>query len=258
VRAVSTVRASELTPEMDLTDQVTLMSWNLHYGVDPAGDVNLEQIARTIEAQHPSVVTLQEVSRGWVMGGGADVATWLADRLGMRMSFAPAADSQFGNAILTSLPHDAVEALDLPYGAGPQERSALSVDVLVAGGPLRVTSAHLQHRDENAPTRLDQLDALVAAEGDAPVSVVAGDFSAEPGWPEIALLTDGAGYVSAVDVAGDPAALTSPSTDPWQRIDWVFGHGVTFVQAQVLTDALSSDHLPIVVELRLGDPVPLD
>lgn len=253
-RAVAGHRASELTPEMDLSDQLTLVNWNLHYGVDPAGALDLEQIARTIEEQDPDVVTLQEVSRGWVMGGGADAATWLADRLGMRMTFAPAADRQFGNAILTALPHDDARVLDLPYGAGPQQRSALTVDVTVGGGPVRVTSVHLQHREENTATRLDQLNTLLAAtdaDADAP-AVIAGDLNAEPGWPEIALLAER--YVSAVDVAGDPAALTSPSIDPAYRIDWVFGRRVGFIDARVLTDALSSDHLPIVVELSVGLP----
>lgn len=249
-RAIGTARESALSPEQDLADQITLVSWNLHYGVDPAGAVDLEQVARTIEAQHPSVVTLQEVSRGWVMGGGADMATWLADRLGMRMSFAPAADRQFGNVILTTRPQDAVTVLELPYGAGPQRRSALSADVQVAGGPIRITSVHLQHREENTPTRLDQIATLLAAEGDAPLAVIGGDLNAEPGWPEIEVLTQDNGWVSAQDVAGDPAALTSPSVDPQERIDWVLGRGVAFLGAEVRSDAFSSDHLPLVVILR--------
>ena len=231
----------------DVPAELTLVSWNLHYGVDPAGDVDLERIAQTIEGHDPDVVTLQEVSRGWVMGSGADMATWLANRLGMHMSFAPAADAQFGNVILTTSPHDDVAVLALPYGVGPQNRSAVSADVQVAGGPVRVTSVHLQHRESATPTRLDQLAALLAAEPGSP-SILAGDFNAEPGWPEIELLTEE--FTSAQDAAGDPAALTSPSIDPEYRIDWVFGREVTFSSAVVLADALSADHLPLVVTFR--------
>lgn len=120
----------------------------------------------------------------------------------------------------------------------------------VAGGPIRITSVHLQHREENTPTRLDQIATLLAAEGDAPLAVIAGDLNAEPGWPEIELLTRDNGWLSAQDVAGDPAALTSPSNDPQDRIDWVLGRGVTFLGAEVRGDAFSSDHLPLVVILR--------
>lgn len=235
-------------PARAATDELTLVSWNLHYGVSPTGAVDLEQVARTIEDHHPDVVTLQEVSRGWVLGGGADMATWLARRLDMTVRFAPAADQQFGNAVLarSGLTDEDVHAL--PYGAGPQQRSALSTTVTSADGTeVRVTSVHLQHRAENTPTRLDQLDTLLAAEpGDSGPSVLAGDLNSTPGSPELTVLTD-AGWTSAVDAVGDPDALTSPSVDPVERIDWVLGRSIAFTQATVVDTARASDHLPLVV-----------
>nr|WP_225224991.1 endonuclease/exonuclease/phosphatase family protein [Cellulomonas sp. JH27-2] len=228
------------------SDTPTILTWNLHYGVSPGTAVDLEGIARTIAAQHPDVVTLQEVERGWIFGGGTDMATWLANRLGMTMRFAPAADRQFGNVILSRSALAHVVVHPLPYGAGPQNRSALSATMVTRdGSALRVTSVHLQHRQENTPTRLDQLDTLLADEPVDGPSLVAGDLNAEPGWPEIDLL-EGAGWVSAVDSAGDPDALTSPSDDPNARIDWIFGQQVTFDQMEVLTTPRQSDHLPVV------------
>lgn len=223
---------------------LTVVDWNLHYGVSPLTAVDLEGIARTIEAQDPDVVTLQEVERGWVFGGGADMATWLAHRLDLTIRFAPAADRQFGNAVLARSDLTDVAVHALPYGDGPQERSALSATLTTATGDrVRVTSVHLQHRESNTPTRLAQLDALLAAEPVTGPSVLAGDLNAVPGSPELDLLTD-AGWVSAVDVAGDPDALTSPSTGPEHRIDWVLGQRVTFTDAVVGTSTLS-DHLPV-------------
>lgn len=227
------------------TAPLRLVSWNLHYGVDPDGGVDLEQIARSIEEQNPSIVTLQEVSRGWVLGGGTDMATWLAQRLDMRVAFSPAADRQFGNVVLTNLPTTNITTIALPYGDGPQERSAISVDIVLPGGALRVTSVHLQSKDR-IPTRLDQIETLLTAQTDAPFLIIAGDFNAQPGSPEINEMTS-AGLVSAQDVSGDPSALTDPSINPVKRIDWVFGRGVTFTNTEVLSDALSSDHLPLVV-----------
>ncbi|HEY0217663.1 MAG TPA: endonuclease, partial [Cellulomonas sp.] len=85
-------------------DQLVVLDWNLHYGVAADTAVDLEEIARTIEAERPDVVTLQEVARGWVLGGGVDMATWLGDRLDMHVEFAPAADRQFGNVVLSRTP----------------------------------------------------------------------------------------------------------------------------------------------------------
>jgi endonuclease/exonuclease/phosphatase (EEP) superfamily protein YafD len=62
---------------------------------------------------------------------------------------------------------------------------------------------------------------------------------------------DAAGWTSALDTAGDPAALTHPSDDPEVRIDWLLGRGVTFADAHVGTDD-SSDHLPVVTLVRAG------
>ncbi|WP_456823291.1 endonuclease/exonuclease/phosphatase family protein [Cellulomonas sp. P5_E12] len=229
-------------------DDLTLVDWNLHYGVSPLTAVDLEGIAATIEQQDPDVVTLQEVERGWVFGGGADMATWLAHRLGMTIHFAPAADHQFGNAVLArSALTDAV-AHPLPYGAGPQSRSALSTTLTTASGAdVRVTSIHLQHRESNTATRLEQLTAFAGVPV-TPPSVLAGDFNAEPGSPEIRLL-EAAGWVSA----GPAEVPTSPSPRPRQKIDWVFGQGVTFGQATVLVSPQQSDHLPLVAQLRVSD-----
>ncbi|WP_308160918.1 endonuclease/exonuclease/phosphatase family protein [Cellulomonas sp. GbtcB1] len=233
-------------------DTFVVLDWNLHYGVAAHTAVDLEQIARTIEAQGPDVVALQEVSRGWVLGGGADMLTWLGHRLGMHVAFAPAADQQFGNALLSRTELTDVEVVDLPYGAGPQERSALTARVAGPGGEsVRVTSVHLQHRDDNVDTRLDQLAALEDALPDDVPSVLAGDLNAEPGSAELDAL-GGAGWVSAMDTAGAEDVLTHPSNEPAVRIDWVLGRGgVTFAEARVLADD-SSDHLALVTEVRAG------
>jgi endonuclease/exonuclease/phosphatase family metal-dependent hydrolase len=115
---------------------------------------------------------------------------------------------------------------------------------------VRVTTVHLQHREENTPTRLDQLGTLLADEPVTGPSVLGGDLNAEPGWPEITLLED-AGWVSALDAVGDADALTSPSDEPQHRIDWIFGQQLTFTQARVVTGVLASDHLPVVGRLSV-------
>ncbi|GHG44548.1 hypothetical protein GCM10011331_03170 [Flavimobilis marinus] len=256
--ALNAAPAPELGP-VRAEPVVRLLSWNVHFGVTPAPGVDLDRLADVIRGADPDVVALQEVSRGWVMGGGADMATYLARATGMRFVAAPAADRQFVNVLLvaprfldpsTEMPAGVVRTR-LPYGDGPQWRSAVTATVPVpgTGADLTVTSAHLQHRAENTPTRLAQLDALLAAELADGSAVLAGDLNAEPGWPEPDLLTD-AGWTSAQDTAGDPAALTFPAHDPQVRIDWVLGRDVTFESLEVLDDA-TSDHRPLLAVIRV-------
>ncbi len=246
---------TEAAPTASTSPSVRLLDWNLHYGVSPETSVDLELIARTIEAQHPDVVTLQEVSRGWVMGGGADVATWLSHRLAMQMVFVPAADRQFGNVVLSRYALSDVTTTPLPYGEGPQQRSAISATVtLRSGTPLRVTSVHLQHRAGNTATRLTEITALLATQPGTVARVIGGDLNAGPGSVEIETLT-GAGWSSALDVAGGSAgaaSLTSPSVAPEVRIDWVLGQQVTFSDSSVLTGPRTSDHLPVVTTVTAG------
>ncbi|SDS21248.1 Metal-dependent hydrolase, endonuclease/exonuclease/phosphatase family [Friedmanniella luteola] len=225
-----------------------VLTWNLHYGVSPEGAVDLEAVARVIEAEDPDVVLLQEVSRGWVQGGGVDMASWLSQRLDRSFAFAPAADGRFGNVVLARGTLGDVRVQPLPYGAGPQRRSALTAVTRLGARPTTVTSIHLQHRAGNTPTRVAQLQAFLAPPRPG-AQVVGGDLNATPGSAEVRLLT-AAGYVSAVDAVGDPATLTDPSTGPTRRIDWVLGRGVAFADAEVLTGVQLSDHLPLVVAVR--------
>jgi len=235
--------------------ELRVLDWNLHYGVSADPSVRLDEMVATIDESGADVVTLQEVSRGWVLGGGADMATYLARATGMRVVFVPAADRQFGNAILWDpLRGDLADVARhaLPYGAGPQERSAVSATVDAAGVPVRVTSVHLQHREESTPTRLDQLAALFAEEPVEGATVLAGDLNAEPGWDEIALVEEH-GLESGQDVAGDPDALTSPAVAPAHRIDWMFGSDTVTFRSFAVLDVTASDHRPLLAEIRARD-----
>ncbi|WP_066464000.1 endonuclease/exonuclease/phosphatase family protein [Sanguibacter suarezii] len=236
-----------------LAGEFRMLSWNLHYGVSAEPSVELAQMAAVIRDSGAEVVTFQEVSRGWIMGGGADMATYLAQDLDMEFVFAPAADRQFGNAILwkASLGDLVdVERTGLPFGEGPQRRSAIS-GTLTEAVPVRITSVHLQHRAENTPTRIAQLDVLLTAQPVTGAYLLAGDLNAEPGWPEPHMLAS-AGLTSAQDAAGAPGAPTFPSLLPYQRIDWIFGANVTFSDVEVLSTQ-QSDHLPLAATVTL-DP----
>ncbi|PFG33712.1 endonuclease/exonuclease/phosphatase family protein [Sanguibacter antarcticus] len=254
---VGTVVAAVPSSAAEAADEdptsVRLLDWNVHYGVNAEPGVDLDAIVQVIDASGADLVTLQEVSRGWIMGGGADMAAYLADQLGMDYVYSPAADQQFGNAILWK-PHlgdvSDVEQTGLPFGMGPQKRSAVSATFDIDGTALRVTSVHLQHRVQNTPTRIDQLETLLAAEPVEGAYVLAGDLNAEPGWAETRLL-ERSGLVSAQDEAGQPTALTFPSTSPDSRIDWVYGSDVSFSDVEVIATSVS-DHRPIVATISVA------
>lgn len=260
-------RVPAVAPAIDkLPGTVRVLDWNLHYGVTQDPGLGLGRMAEAIRGTGAQVVALQEVSRGWVMGGGADMLTYLEHVTGFRAVAAPAADRQFVNALLIDPAllgsdgafgaEEKVVRTRLPYGDGPQWRSAITATVDLPGPdggvvPLVITSAHLQHREENTPTRLAQLDVLMAADiASSPAAIIAGDLNSEPGWAEIDHVTS-RGFVSGQDAAGDPSHLTFPAWDPEVRIDWIFGRGVKFTDVQVMPDD-GSDHRGILADIEVA------
>ncbi|MEK8228414.1 hypothetical protein NKG05_23800 [Oerskovia sp. M15] len=236
-----------------------MLDWNLHYGVSSTPSVDLDQVAATIRDSGAQVVTLQEVSRGWVLGGGVDTGSYLARATGLEMAFVGAADRQFGNAILWN--PDAVTATDvarlaLPWARGRRtarrSRRRSPRRATDRPGPrVRVTSVHLQHREGN--TRPASSSSTRSSRPSRCGRLPAG------GRPQRRARVGG-GHARRVARAGQrpgpgrrPGDLTSPADAPSYRIDWVFGSGVAFTSFAVLDD-VSSDHRPLVTVVRPAAP----
>lgn len=80
------------------------MTYNLHNGFNTDGNLDMEALARVIEENHPDIVALQEISKGWLITGRLDMLTWLSQRLSMPYVSGPTADPLWGNAILSPIP----------------------------------------------------------------------------------------------------------------------------------------------------------
>jgi endonuclease/exonuclease/phosphatase family metal-dependent hydrolase len=230
-------------------DPLGVMTWNIHTAVNADGNVDLATIATEIERQGPDVLLLQEVGRGWPIAGQVDQAAWLARRLDMDLVWASAGDDQFGNAILTRLPILGSEILRLPYGEGPQHRSALRVLVDTgAGWTPSIVAAHLQDGDELS-TLEDQIDAVLDAWGDVPMTVIGGDLNMQPTETSVSLFTV-AGFLSAQDEVGDPSASTARDPEfPGDRVDWIWVSADLSPSGFAIVASPASDHLPVVVSV---------
>jgi endonuclease/exonuclease/phosphatase family metal-dependent hydrolase len=227
---------------------IRLMTWNIKYGRDDArGVVNPRQIAAAIRASGADVVVLQEVSRGWAIGGGIDVATYLSHELGMKFQWGPAADGQFGNLLLTNRPLQDVHMGQLPFGQGPMRRSFLSARVMLSPSVgIDLMTTHLTHMKANTPTRITQIETVLRERP----AVIAGDMNFWPSWEEPAYFTR-AGYLSAQDYTGNGPLWTSPTDRPSNRVDWIWGSDrVAFSEFAVLTDVTASDHFPLMVTVK--------
>ena len=198
VPAAYAVSAPPVTRTAAQVGTFRLMTYDIDQAVDDAGRLDPEAIARTITAQHADVVALQAVGRGWPLSGTADVGSWLARRLGMRLVWGPAADHQFGNAVLSRLPVRATGTGRLPVGAGPQARGYVWARVDTGGGRTAdVWSVDVQHGADRTQTRLTEIVKLLQIWSGAPHTVIAGDLGAREGGPEVSRLTGQGGLREA-------------------------------------------------------------
>ncbi len=229
--------------------EITAMTFNVRAGFGADGRWDLERVARAIEAENPDVVVLQEVTRGWILASGTDEAVWLSQRLGMRYLFGPGAGDLHGNLLLSRYEVDGSSYRYAAAYPGSLPRGAIVAQLATDAGPLLVLGTHLDHPEGAAATRLAQAEELVRLGAVDRPSIVLGDLNAEISAPELRPLF-AAGYLDAPGRLGDSAA-TWPTWAPRRRIDHVLvGPSVTALSARTPTVA-ASDHLPVVVRIRM-------
>ncbi|SEL67008.1 endonuclease/exonuclease/phosphatase family protein [Nonomuraea pusilla] len=243
-------------------DTIRLITYNIRMGFGLDGRLSLDAIASWAAAQRPDVVLLSEVDRGWLLNGGHDDLARIARGLGMRYHFAPAADSLWGDALLTDLPVKSVHSHELGRHGYPTGAQAQAIVLDVGGRELGIVNTHLQsppgQAAEAAAIARGLAAGLPAEQADRPDEaapgarrrpvLLAGDLNTRPGDPEMAVL-ESAGLRDPLVALGDPP--TSPADAPSERIDHVLiGEGLTAVSAQA-PRLPYSDHLPVLTTLRL-------
>ena len=114
-----------------------------------------------------------------------------------------------------------------------------------------VTHLHHVEGPEGARVRLAQLPPLLERLAGRPATVLLGDFNAEPGSAELALVR-GAGLTDAFVAAGGRPAdqLTWPSDRPDRRIDYIWVSGDLVASGFAATAGTASDHRGVAVTVQ--------
>ena len=140
-------------------------------------------------------------------------------------------------------------------------RGYLGSLVQVGNTTILVISTHLQHVNDRSvhdedpeadlyPVHREQIQTILEAWGGAEPAVLVGDFNARPDWRQIEDLVS-AGWIDSWAEGGSGDGFTARSTDPRYRIDYVFHTpDLEVIDAGVLQSE-ASDHLPVVVDLRV-------
>ncbi len=228
---------------------IRVMTYNVHSAYNADGSQDPEAIARVIEDSGAKIVALQEVSRGWLINGSTDLATWLSRRLGMQLLFQGTTGPMWGNAILSSYPILEHGSAPLPSDGALIGRGYLWARIDIGtGDPLHFIATHLHHEETENEVRLAQIPVLLEYWNEAPFSLILGDLNAEPHYPEIELFVE-AGLVDSWGEAGEGDGFTYPSYDPFRRIDWVWHTDDLLATQAERTLTTASDHIAVSVNI---------
>ena len=171
----------------DTLTVVTLNLWHDEHDWPRRLNVILAEMRRI----RPDVLCVQEVLQNPQL---PNMATTLGDSLGCHVQFAsvdgPERPKRYGNAVLT--PHPVVMAGERNLEPADDYRAVAHVRFAWRGRNVDAYSTHLHHTTAGGSIRATQIRHLLAyvdsTRGDGP-TVIAGDFNAELGTPEMKLMT---------------------------------------------------------------------
>jgi endonuclease/exonuclease/phosphatase family metal-dependent hydrolase len=106
-----------------------------------------------------------------------------------------------------------------------------------------VIGTHLHHQHEGPEddrTRLRQIGTLLGVWGGASRTIIAGDMNSTPGSDEFARFE-----AAGLESAGDPTIPTYPSSDPRDRIDYIFATPDLELGEVAFPQRTASDHLAV-------------
>jgi len=222
-----------------------LFNYNSHNGFDTAGTLNLEAMAQLFEAQRADIITLQEVSRGWVIGGSVDMAAWFSWRLGMPILFHGTSGPDWGNALLTRYPVTRYDAFALPPPGLPLARGFAYYEINVGDGePLYLINTHLHHLRQDTKIREQQVASILHFLEGSPIRrlVLVGDMNSQP-MDTVLLSLQAAGLRDLVSEAGLNPGYTFPSANPSERLDYILASPDIGLRALEIAPDVISDHL---------------
>lgn len=239
-------------------DTLRILCYNIHYGQGNDGAYDLERLAEVIKATNPDLVALQEVDVLVRRSGKVHQAQKLGELTGLAVHYGPTQHYEgglYGNAVLTRLPVRETLIHPLPYTEATPDlttypRGFVAVTVEGPGGkPFRFVSTHFQHNvEEDRVAEAEAVNELLASEGDALPTILAGDINATPDSEPMRVLLS-----KWTNVTDEPAAPTVPSQEPRSRIDYIFfriGDPFTVEEAKVIPEAMASDHRPVFAVLK--------
>jgi len=244
------------------SDQLRVISYNVHRCRGMDGRTSPERIARVIARYDPDVIALQEVSTDFLPSEHLKQAEKIAELLDMEFHFHVVhrvERREQGNAILSRFPLRVIQASRLPglaFRSFFEPRGALWVELDLGGHKVQMMNVHLSlwpHERRMQAVALMGKEWLSSEECRPPL-ILCGDLNSLPGSPVYRHLTQT--LRDAQYIANNRKHFnTWFGRYPLGCIDYIFVgphihiHGVKVPNTRLEKNA--SDHLPLVADLEI-------
>jgi len=241
-----------LNPENGPIDEIQVMSINLHQGFDARGNMAISEQALLIETSGADIISMNEVSRGWLLDGSLDIFVWLSHNLGSSGYFGPSMGDLNGNAIFSRFPLISSTNYRFLNDNSKIPRAYLQANFWVGDKQITVVSTHLAW-DDGGPIAREAEVRELTEKYQLPGTLILGDMNAYPDYENIERLFKNAGYSDGFKLAGQGVGYTWHALDPVYRLDYIFGSlGIKFKHFAIL-DTTISDHLPIIATISFSE-----
>jgi endonuclease/exonuclease/phosphatase family metal-dependent hydrolase len=245
--------------EGDDDNQITIMTYNIHFGVGMDDKLDLERLAQNILTENPDIIGLQEVENGRFTSQGVDMSLWLATRLNMYYRYYPAvSESAFGVALLSKYPILESNTYDLT--SIQLERVLLHCKVQInLSFNLNVFVTHIGLDNENQTKQIEEILQITNPITDA--KVLMGDFNMWENDSNIEWIkqTFNDTWRDYNPLSNEGSFPSYPVARTYNRIDYIFATNITSIlDSHIVSDMLpsihepwefGSDHLPVVSTL---------
>lgn len=241
---------------------IKVMSYNIHHANPPSKPnlIDIDAIVKTIKAQEPDLVALQEVDVNTARSGTINQAEQIASKLKMNVFFGKAIDydgGEYGVAILSKFPISEAVVHQLPTKpeTNGEPRILVTVKVALPGGPvIRFANTHLDAQKDSVNRQMQMEKILAISSTDSLPFIIGGDFNATPETGVIKALDNS--FIRTCNPCA-PTFLTNASGAPipLKVIDFIaYKHpsdNFSLIDHQVVEERYASDHMPIVAVINI-------
>ncbi len=232
--------------EIDNTNSIRIMTYNIHRGRDKAGNSNLEQIGDFIQYYDIDIIGLQEVDKNVSRTSFEDQLKIVADKLSMYCYFGANKSflrGEYGNGILSRYPLQSPENIILN---GKEPRGLLKTTILLDDNKkLKFMVTHLgldvDERQSQFNTILDYIDIY---EDDM---VLVGDFNVVDSDSNVVKIQQRLNDVGEKTIHRYKNTLNIFRNE--YRIDYIFTSKIMKIKKYKVEKVQYSDHFPVIVDI---------